>query len=59
MQEIDLIEQMTEIDLASGRLDGRRKRTPPKPCGKCQRPTTARRPFCLYCGEPTLASPFG
>lgn len=58
VKEIDLIEQVTEIDLSSGRLDGRKARSAPRPCGKCQRPVARRRPFCLYCGEPVLTNPF-
>lgn len=58
LDDNELIRQITLIDLADGRLDGRVAPTPPAPCPKCQRTLGKNRPRCLFCGEPIAADPF-
>ena len=45
-----LIDRITELDLADGRLDGKKTR-PPTICGSCGRSVSQRFPRCVYCGE--------
>ena len=54
-----LIAKMEEIDLRDGVKDGRI--TPKaKPCSKCGRQTSKRRPKCIYCGtEIEVSGVFG
>ena len=55
----ELIKQITMIDMADGKLDGRvNTRTPPQPCPKCNRILVKNRPRCIYCGEPIALDPF-
>ena len=56
--ENELIRQITMIDLEDGQLDSRKPSAPPKPCPKCGRVLSKRRPRCLFCGEPIAADPF-
>ncbi|MEO0795864.1 MAG: hypothetical protein AAFX93_11905 [Verrucomicrobiota bacterium] len=59
LQEIDLIEKMTQIDLQDGHLDGKkRKEDGPRVCKRCERTMLTDRPVCLYCGEVSLQNPF-
>jgi hypothetical protein len=51
LAESDLLAKVQEIDLRSGREDGKRKRSPLK-CAKCGKPNGVQRVRCLYCNEP-------
>ncbi len=44
-----LIERITELDMADGKLDGKKAR-PPATCGTCSRTVSQRFPRCIYCG---------
>lgn len=47
----EIIDKMVEIDLRDGKHDGRI--TPAAvTCEKCQRPSPANSPKCIYCGQP-------
>ncbi|MEO8351512.1 MAG: hypothetical protein ABI680_07255 [Chthoniobacteraceae bacterium] len=54
----ELMKQITLIDLEDGRLDGRKEKSPPRSCPKCQRTLIKNRPRCFYCAEPIAADPF-
>lgn len=56
--DADLIRKIAEIDARDGRIDGRVAPTAPGPCPHCKRMLARRRPTCLYCGKPVIASPF-
>lgn len=58
LDELALVERITELDLRDGKLDNRNAPAPPVPCPHCRRILAKRRPLCLYCGTPTLQSPF-
>lgn len=44
-----LIDRITELDMADGKLDGKKAR-PPATCGACRRTVSQRFPKCIYCG---------
>ena len=44
-----LIDRITELDMADGKLDGKKSR-PPATCGTCNRTVSQRFPRCIYCG---------
>jgi len=44
-----LIDRITELDMADGKLDGKKSR-PPATCGQCSRTVSQRFPRCIYCG---------
>ena len=50
----DILNRMQEIDLRDGKLDGKIGSHVVR-CSACDRPSNARRPQCLYCGEPLSA----
>lgn len=56
--DAELIRLVAEIDARDGRIDGRVAPEPPEPCRQCGRMPAKRRPTCLYCGSPVIASPF-
>ncbi len=58
LDEMELLRQMTTIDMEDGKLDGRVAATPPSPCPKCGRTLAKNRPRCLFCGEPIALDPF-
>jgi hypothetical protein len=58
LEDKELLKQITLLDLADGKLDARKQRTPPKLCPKCQRALSKRRPKCMFCGEPVMFDPF-
>jgi len=58
LQDADLIRRIADIDLADGKLDGRKAKSPPRPCPHCQRVLAKHRPRCLFCGKPVEAAPF-
>lgn len=54
----DLARMIQEIDLRSGRLDGKRERHEKPDCPKCGRKLSGRIPICIYCGQEVLLEPF-
>ncbi len=54
----DLIQRIHAIDLEDGKLDGRKAKSPPRPCPNCQRILARHRPLCLFCGKPVDFLPF-
>jgi len=54
----DLIQRIHDIDLEDGKLDGRKSKTPPRPCPHCQRILSKHRALCLFCGKPVDLVPF-
>ena len=58
LDDLELVKQITLIDLEDGKLDGRVAATPPQPCPKCHRVLSKLRPRCLFCGEPVATEPF-
>ncbi len=58
LDENELVKQITLIDIEDGRLDGRKPKTPPQPCPKCNRTVGRQRVKCLFCGEPIAQNPF-
>ena len=58
MDDNELIKQITLIDIEDGKLDGKKPKTPPVPCPKCNRTVGRQRVKCLFCGEPIAQSPF-
>jgi hypothetical protein len=54
----DLIRRIADIDLEDGKLDGRKAKTPPRPCPHCQKILSKHRPRCLFCGKPVEPAPF-
>jgi hypothetical protein len=54
----DLIRRIHDIDLEDGKLDGRKAKTPPRPCPHCQRILSKHRALCLFCGKPVEFVPF-
>lgn len=51
-------QMISKIDMRDGKLDGRVGRDAPNPCPSCGKPNSARRPFCIYCGNALPVSPF-
>ncbi len=58
LDDNEIIRQITMIDLEDGKLDGRKAKTPPKPCPKCGRTLGKQRTKCMYCGELIAVNPF-
>jgi len=58
INETDLIEQMTQIDLQDGRFDGKKSKTSSIECPKCHRMNSKRHSRCMYCGEIYLVGAF-
>lgn len=54
----DLVQGIHAIDLEDGKLDGRKAKTPPRPCPHCQRILSKHRALCLFCGKPVEFVPF-
>ncbi len=55
LQEKDLLERVTELDLRDGTLDGRYTK-PPIDCLKCGSKVARKFNRCLFCGEPSPAA---
>ena len=53
-----LVEQIYNIDLRDGELDGKIAKSPPKSCPGCNRTMQGNRPICIYCGEVISVQPF-
>lgn len=51
-EDEELARRVLQIDMKDGRIDGRVASKPPEDCPHCNRPITADRRYCLYCGEP-------
>ncbi len=58
LQETDLIELISEIDLRDGKFEGKKANTTAVRCAKCDRMNSKRHSKCLYCGEVFLLDPF-
>ena len=58
LQEADLIELISEIDLKDGKFDGKKAKVTAVRCAKCDRMNSKRHSKCLYCGEVFLLDPF-
>ena len=58
MDDNELVKQITLIDIEDGRLDGKKPKSPPLPCPKCNRVIGRQRVKCIFCGEPIAQSPF-
>lgn len=54
----DLVRKINNIDLEDGKLDGKKAKSPPRPCPHCQRVLMKHRPRCLYCGKSIEPTPF-
>jgi hypothetical protein len=55
----DLIKKIAELDMADGKLDGRKNtKSLPTECPKCGRKTSKGNPRCMYCGEVLIVDPF-
>ena len=55
--EDQLVRKVREVDLRSGRLDGKAP-SAPVTCPSCERTVHARHTSCLYCGTQLSTSPF-
>jgi hypothetical protein len=58
LDDVEIVRQITAIDLEDGKLDNRKARTPPQPCPKCGRVLNKQRTKCMYCGELIAVNPF-
>jgi len=58
LDDLEIVRQITAIDIEDGKLDGRKAATPPKPCPKCGRVRAKQRTKCMYCGELITVDPF-
>ena len=58
LEEADLIELISEIDLKDGKFDGKKAKTTAIRCAKCDRMNSKRHSKCIYCGEVFLMNPF-
>ncbi len=56
--DLELVREITLIDLEDGRLDARKATSPLKECPKCSRALSKGRPRCMFCGEPVVIDPF-
>jgi hypothetical protein len=58
LDDLEIVRQITAIDMEDGKLDGRKAKTPPQPCPKCGRTIGKQRAKCMYCGELIVVNPF-
>ena len=58
LDDLEIVRQITAIDMEDGKLDGRKAKTPPQPCPKCGRVLGKQRTKCMYCGELIVVNPF-
>ncbi len=58
LTDADLENVIQEIDLRSGKLDGKRARQERPVCSACQRRNSGKTPNCMYCGKPLPIEPF-
>jgi len=58
LEDLEIVRQITAIDMEDGRLDNRKAASPPKPCPKCARVLGKQRSKCIYCGELIPVEPF-
>lgn len=58
LDDLEIVRQITAIDLEDGKLDGRKQKLPPQPCPKCGRTIGKQRAKCMYCGELIVVDPF-
>jgi hypothetical protein len=53
-----LTKLIEEIDQKKTIVDGLAIKNPPQLCPSCHRPNSAKRMFCIYCGQPVPGNPF-
>lgn len=53
-----LVKMIEAIDHKKTNAEGVAIKDPPQLCPNCHRPNSAKRLFCLYCGEPVPGNPF-
>jgi hypothetical protein len=53
-----LIKLIEEIDQKKTIVDGLAIKNPPQLCPSCHRPNSAKRMFCIYCGQRIPGNPF-
>lgn len=58
LDDVDLVERVTQIDLRDGIYDGKKKKTSVVECIRCKRKNSKRHTRCMYCGEVFVLSPF-
>jgi hypothetical protein len=58
LDDLEIVRQITAIDMEDGKLDNRKAKAPPQPCPKCGRVLGRQRTKCMYCGELIAANPF-
>jgi hypothetical protein len=58
LDDLEIVRQITVIDMEDGKLDSRKAKTPPQPCPKCGRVLGKQRTKCMYCGELIAVNPF-
>ena len=58
LTDADLEHMIEEIDLRSGKRDGKRAKQERPLCPSCQRRNSGRMPTCMYCGVALTIEPF-
>jgi len=58
LDDVEIVRQITAIDMEDGKLDSRKAKTPPQPCPKCGRVLGRQRTKCMFCGELIAVNPF-
>jgi len=58
LDDLEIVRQITAIDMEDGKLDNRKAKSTPHPCPKCGRVLGRQRTKCMYCGELIVADPF-
>jgi hypothetical protein len=58
LDDVEIVRQITAIDMEDGKLDSRKAKTPPQPCPKCGRVLGRQRMKCIFCGELIAVDPF-
>jgi hypothetical protein len=56
--DAELVQQIHDIDLEDGKLDGRKAISPARECPNCKRMLIKHRATCMYCGKPVEFLPF-
>ncbi len=58
LDDLEIVRQITAIDVEDGKLDNRKAPAPPQPCPKCGRVLAKQRTKCMFCGELIAVNPF-
>ena len=58
LTDADLENVIQEVDIRSGKLDGKRARQERPLCPSCGRRNSGRMPACMYCGAALSIEPF-